>query len=104
MSISTMASILVVMLLTYLPGIHLTSTELAASATITVAVTAIIAVFMVHPANLAALSGAISTILVAATAFGLHLTGEQTAAVSSAIVMVIGYLLREKVSPVAIRR
>lgn len=101
MTLSTTLSILVVMVLTYFPGLHLTSVELAASATITVAVTALVAALLVHPAHLAVISGAVSTILVAATAFGLHLTGEQVAAVASAVVAVLGYLLREKVTPVS---
>ncbi len=99
LAISTLATTLVVMFFTYFPGIHLTSTQLASVATIATAVAALIAAFLVTPVDLGVISGIVSTILVAATSFGLHLPNDQIAAVAAAIVAVLGYILHGHVSP-----
>ena len=47
-----------------------------------------------------AIAAAVRAILVCAIAFGLHFTAEQVAAVVVAIELVLGLLVRSKVSPV----
>ena len=100
-TIGAFVSTLVVMFCTYFPGIHLSSGELAAVATIATAVTALIAAFLVTPVNLAVISGTLSTILVAATAFGLHLSSDQIASLAAGVVTLLGFILRGHVSPAA---
>lgn len=99
LTISTIATTVVVMFFTYFPGIHLTATQLSSVATIATAVAALVAAFLVTPANLGVIGGIISTILVAATSFGLHLSNDLIAAVTAAIVAVLGYVLHGHVSP-----
>jgi hypothetical protein len=88
----------VITALAFIP--HLTPVEMAAAATITTAVTAILAAFLTRPVNLGVVHTAIVTGLVAAAAFGLHLTPQLTGVIASLIIVGLGYLMREKVSPV----
>jgi len=85
----------------FFPGLHLTPAEMAAVATIMVAVTSIVAAFLATPHNVGVISAGITTILTAAASFGLHLTPQGTAVATTAIVAVLGYLLREKLTPTA---
>jgi hypothetical protein len=91
---------IVVMMATTFP-FHFTPVEIAAVSTITTAITAIVAAILVKPVNVALIHAALVTGLVAAAAFGLHLSPAMIAVAASAGVTVLGYLLREKVSPVA---
>jgi hypothetical protein len=88
----------VVMYAAFVP--HLTPAEMAAVATIVTALSALVSAFLTKPVNLGVIHAAIASGLVAAAAFGLHLSAPETAALATAIVSVLGYLLREKVSPV----
>lgn len=98
--VGTGLNTLIAMYFAFFPGIHLTAGQLAAVSTIATAITALVAAFLTKPANLGVINASLSTILVAAAAFGLHLDKGQIALVTSAVVAVLGYLLREKVSPV----
>ncbi len=91
----------VISALAFYPGLHLTPAEAASIATIATAVTSIAAAFLTAPANIGVVHTAVTTILVAAASFGLHLSASNVAVFTTVIVTVLGYLLREKVSPVA---
>jgi hypothetical protein len=91
-------STIIIMCLGFIP--HLTPTEMAAAATITTVVTAIVTAFLTQPVNVSVISGAFTTGLVAASAFGLHLKPAAIAVIGSAVIVLLNYLLREKVSPV----
>jgi hypothetical protein len=91
----------VVSYLSFFPGVHLTPVELAAIATILTALTAGVSAFLTKPVSVSGIHTAVTTILVAATAFGLHLSTRDTAVTTTVIVTVLGYLLREKLTPVA---
>jgi hypothetical protein len=90
---------IVVGALAFFPGLHLTPAEMAAIATIATALTSIFAAYLAKPLNVGLISAGVTTILVAAAAFGLHLSPEGTAVATTAIVAVLGYLLREKLTP-----
>lgn len=88
----------VVMYAAFVP--HLTPAEMAAVATIVTALSALVSALLTKPVNLGIIHTAIATGLVAAAAFGLKLDPAQTAALATGIVAVLGYLLREKMTPV----
>lgn len=92
---------LVLMYFSFFPGIHLTPGELAAIGTISTALCALVAAFLTTPANVGVIHASLTTILVAAAAFGLHLSDHQIAVVVTVIVTVLGYVHRMSVSPVA---
>jgi hypothetical protein len=79
---------------------HFTPAEMAAAATITAAVTAIVSAFLTAPVDLGTIHVGLVTGLVASAAFGLHLTPEATGFTASAIIVLLGYLMREKLTPV----
>jgi hypothetical protein len=91
---------LILMFFAFFPGFHLTSAELAAIGTISTALCALVGAFLTTPPNQGIISASISTILVAAAAFGLHLSPHTIAVVAAGIVTVMSYLLRHNVSPV----
>ena len=66
----------------------------------TAAVTAIVAAFLTKPVNLGVIHAALVTGLVAAAAFGLHLNPQETGVIASLIIVLLGYLMREKLTPV----
>lgn len=84
----------------FFPGIHLTPGELAAIGTISTALCALAGAFLTTPANIGVIHASLTTILVAAAAFGLHLSDHQIAVAVSAIVIVLGWLHRSSVRPV----
>lgn len=79
---------------------HFTPAEMASAATITAAATAILAAFLTKPVNLGTIHVGVVTGLVASAAFGLHLTPEATGFTASGIIVLLGYLMREKLTPV----
>lgn len=97
--IGTLLNAIVVLVTAFWPGHHLSPGDVAAASTIATAVTSIVVAMMVKPANLATIHAALITIMVAVAGFGLHLSQHSIALVATVIVTVLGYLLREKVSP-----
>ena len=86
----------------FFPGLNLSSTVQAAIITIATAVLAAVSAVLVRPVHVAALVGAATTALTAAAAFGLHLSDNRMAALTSALSIVIPLILRLIVSPSAV--
>lgn len=103
MIIGTALNIIVIMFGAYiLPNwfhVHLTHDQYAALATISTAITALVASLLTEPVNLNVIHTSVATILVAAAAFGLRLSTAEIAQVAAAVIAVLGYLQREKVTP-----
>jgi hypothetical protein len=99
--IGVVLNVAVVMIAAFAPGLHLTPTEMSAVVTISTALTSAAAAFLVVPAQLGVINAAVSTILVASAAFGLHMMPYAIALVTASVSSLLSYLMREKVSPVA---
>jgi hypothetical protein len=98
MTIAAGLSTAIITIFSFVP--HFTPVEVAAIATITTAVTALIAAFLTQPLNIGAIHAALTTGLVAAATFGLRLSPAETGAIASGIVIFLNYLAREKLTPV----
>jgi len=83
--------------------IHISSTQEAAVTTIATALVGIYNWLMTKDHAVAGLVGFISTIAVAATAFGLHLSSAEIGAGVSILSGVLALVLRQNVSPAAAR-
>jgi len=81
--------------------LHWSPTQTAAEATIVSALAAIVVAFKARPVAVPAILGAASAIAVASAAFGLHLSADQIAAGTSALNLVLGFLFRAHLTPVA---
>jgi hypothetical protein len=82
---------------------HISSTQEAAVTTILTALVGIFNWVMTKDHAVAGLVGFISTIAVAASAFGLHLTGAEIGAGVAILSGVLALVLRQNVSPAASR-
>jgi hypothetical protein len=80
---------------------HISHTQEAAVTTAATAVVAIVAWVKTTPHAAAGLVGAISTIAVAAGAFGLHLSSAEIGAGAAILSGILALLLRQNVSPAA---
>jgi hypothetical protein len=81
--------------------LHWSQTQTAAEATIVSGVAAIVVALKARPVAVPAILGAAATIATASAAFGLHLTADQIAAGTSAMNLVLGFLFRSHLTPVA---
>lgn len=79
----------------------ISSTQEAAVTTIATALVAIFTWAMTREKNVSALVGAISTIAVAAGAFGLHLSSAEIGAGMAILSGILGLVFRQNVSPAA---
>lgn len=86
----------------FFPGLNLSATVQAAIITIATAVLAAISALLVRPIHVAVLVAAATTALTAAAAFGLHLSDNRMAALTSALSIVIPLILRLIVDPKAV--
>lgn len=85
-------------------GVHASPTQTAAVATIGTALAAIITAFSTRPVSVPVITGAVSTIAVAAGAFGLHLTSAQIGAAVPVLGLVLSLVLRQAVTPLVTLR
>jgi hypothetical protein len=99
-ALNILAVIVGAFLLPTLFHIHLSQEQMAALATISTAVTSIIAGLLVRPIHLGVINTAVSTALVATAAFGLHITPANIAEVTGVITAILSYLMREKVTAI----
>jgi hypothetical protein len=83
---------------------HLSGTGEAALATIVTAAVTIYTALSARPAAVPVAVGALATILTAAGAFGLHLSGQSTAMVTTVVSIVLALLFRVNLTPVATLR
>lgn len=82
-------------------GLPLTTTQTAAISTIATAVLGLVAAFAVHPFPIPAATAAISTVLVAAAAFGFHLGQDKITALVGVVSLVAAYITHQLVTPQA---
>ena len=83
--------------------IHISSTQEAAVTTIATALVGIFAWWKTSPHAVSGLVAFISTIAVAATAFGLHLSSAEIGAGVAILTGVLALLFRQNVSPTAVK-
>lgn len=69
-----------------------------------VALTSLVVAFLVHPFVVGAATGAFQTLLVAVTAFGFHLTDEQTAGAVGLFGLIAAFITHRLVIPTVARR
>jgi hypothetical protein len=86
----------------FFPGLNLSTTVQAAIITIATAVLTGIGACLVRPIHVSALVAAATTALTAAAAFGLHLSDNRMAALTSGLSIVLPLILRLLVSPSAV--
>lgn len=86
----------------FFPGLNLSSTVQAAIITIATAVLSIIGGLLVRPIHVSLLVASATTALTAAAAFGLHLSDNRMAALTSGLSIVVPLILRLIVSPSAV--
>lgn len=79
----------------------LSSTQVAAVMTIATGVVTVANMFLVHEWVVPGIVSAVTTGLVAATAFGLHLSDHQVGVIGSALTIALSLLLRQAVTPVS---
>ena len=79
--------------------VHITSTQEAAVTTIATAIVAIYTAAKTKPPAVAALVGGLSTIAIAAGAFGLHLSAAEIGAGSAVLMGILALVFRQNVSP-----
>lgn len=82
-------------------GLKLTPAQVGAVTTITSALVTIITAFAVRPVTVPLIKGAATTLLVAFSAFGLHLSTSQIGYSTAALSIIVGLLLRQNVTPAA---
>jgi hypothetical protein len=80
-------------------GLKLTADQVGAITTIATAVVTLVTAFSVRPVPLTVVKGAAATVLVAFSAFGLHLTVNQIGYSTAALSIIVGFLLRQSVTP-----
>jgi hypothetical protein len=80
-------------------GLKLTADQVGAITTIATAVVTLVTAFTVRPVPLTVIKGAAATVLVAFSAFGLHLTVNQIGYSTAALSIIVGFLLRQSVTP-----
>jgi len=80
---------------------HISSTQEAAVTTVLTAVTVIFTAVTTKPVEVSVLVGGVSTIAVAAAAFGLHLSAAEIGAGAAILSGVLGLVFRANVSPSA---
>lgn len=86
-------------------GLPLSHGQVAAVTTIATAVLTVVTALMTRPIDVSALTAAVGTGLVAAAAFGLHLSADQVGTTVAALSIVLALVLRQNVSPApALRR
>jgi hypothetical protein len=83
---------------------HFDHTQQAAAATIVTALAAIVVVFATKEKSVTAITGALATIIVAASAFGFHPSPHAVATILAAASIALGFLFRQNVEPVALAR
>jgi hypothetical protein len=81
--------------------IHISSTQEAAVTTIATALVTIFTALKTHPPAVSMLVGAVTTMAVAAGAFGLHLSAAEIGAGAAILSGILGLVLRANVSPKA---
>lgn len=81
--------------------VHLTSTQEAAVTTIVVALAALFTWWKTTPHTVSGFTGALTTLTVAAGAFGLHLTTSEIGFGVAIISAIVGLLLHQTVTPTA---
>lgn len=79
--------------------VHISSTQEAAVTTIATGLVAAFMALKTHPVAVSGLVGALSTIAVAAGAFGLHLTAPEIGAGAAILSGILGLVFRANVSP-----
>lgn len=85
-------------------GFRASPAQTAAVATIGTALAAIITAFSTRPVSVPVITGAVSTIAVAAGAFGLHLTSAQIGAAVPVLGLVLSLVLRQAITPLVTLR
>lgn len=80
-------------------GVDLSQTQVAAVSTIATAFFAGWAAIITRPFVVSALTGAMSTMLTAAAAFGLHMSADQLSTTVTGLSIVLALVLRANVSP-----
>jgi hydrogenase-4 membrane subunit HyfE len=80
-------------------GLKLSTDQVGAVMTIATAAITLVTAFAVRPVSLPLIKGSAATILVAFSAFGLHLTANQVGYSTAVLSIVIGLLLRQNVVP-----
>lgn len=93
----TLLSVVGALVIAFAP---LSTTESAAVTVIVGAVGTIITAALARPVNVALIGGAAGTVLGALVAFGLHLSTNQIAAVTAALGLGLGLVLRQHLTPV----
>lgn len=83
---------------------HASPGQTAAIATIATALAAVITAFSARPVSVPVITGAVSTIAVAAGAFGLHLTATQIGAAVPELGLILSLILRQAVTPLVTLR
>ena len=81
-------------------GIRASPHQVAAVATIATAVAGIVTAWLARKASVAGITGAVTTIAVAAAAFGLHLSAAEIGALTPLVTLAVSLLLRQAVTPV----
>lgn len=81
-------------------GLPLNHGQVAAVTVVATAILTVITAFLTRPVDVSALTAAVGTGLVAAAAFGLHLTTDQIGSTVAALSLVLALVLRANVSPV----
>lgn len=80
-------------------GLDLTQVQVAAASTIATGVLAAITAILTRPFIVSVLTGAVTTVLTAGVAFGLHLSGDQIGTAVTMLSVVLALVLRANVSP-----
>lgn len=91
----------VALVVAFFPGLHVTHTQTAAITTIATAVLAVVTALMTRPPAVPVIAGALGTMLVAAGAFGLHLTDGQTATLVAFVSLAVAFFTHQNVTPKA---
>lgn len=81
--------------------VHISHTQEAAVTTIVTGLVALYTAFKTDNVTVSGFTGVLTTIAVAATAFGLHLSSQEIGAGVAIIGGIVGLLLRSSVSPAA---
>jgi hypothetical protein len=92
---------LVALAAAYIPGLNLTDTTTAAITTGATALFGVITVVLVRPVDIAAAVAGLGVAVQAGTAFGLHLSANQSASGAAVLSIVLGLVFHQTVTPQA---
>lgn len=83
---------------------HWGHTEQAAAATVVTALAALYSALMARPAHIQVAVGILGTLITAAATFGLHVSAHAESAVLAGASIVLAFLFRQNIEPVALAR